>query len=263
MAANAIVLVEEPDLTLVRMQDGKANAMSLSFCEELANVFRTAESRGKPIVLTGEGRIFSAGVDLPLLLREGEKYVRAFLPALDRAFAAVAFASVPVVAAVNGHAIAGGCVLASSCDHRLLIDRAATIGVPELRVGVPFPHLPFEIMRARVSPEHFREIVLLGENHDPTKALARGLVDELANAGSLPERAREVARSLGAVPETTFRHTKEQLVAPLRARLREAEKDGDAAVALWTSPAVTTAIREFVERTIRGGARDRSPGKTV
>ncbi|NNE07169.1 MAG: enoyl-CoA hydratase/isomerase family protein [Gemmatimonadetes bacterium] len=258
-----ISLTENTDLTIVRMDDGKANAMSLAFCEKLTETMRAAEALKRPVVLTGAGRIFSAGVDLPLLVREGEEYVRAFLPALDRAFASVAFASVPVVAAVNGHAIAGGCVLTCACDYRVLVDRGASIGVPELRVGVPFPHLPFEIMRASLPPEHFREVVLLGRNYDPAGALAHGLVDILEPASALLETAEETARQLGSVPAATFRFTKEQLLAPLRARLREAAKTDGEALALWTSPAAAAAITKFIETTIRGKARPSSTEETV
>ncbi len=258
-----ITLTEKPGFTLVRMDDGKANAMSLAFCEQLTETMRAAEAAKQPVVLTGAGRIFSAGVDLPLLVREGEEYVRAFLPALDLSFSAVAFASVPVIAAVNGHAIAGGCVLTCACDYRILIDRGASIGVPELRVGVPFPHLPFEIMRARVAPEHFREVMLLGKNYEPSAALGLGLVDALAPGSTLLETAEGVARQLGSVPAATFRFTKEQLLAPLRARLQEAAQGDDEPLTLWTSPAVTAAITAFIETTIRGNARPRSTEETV
>lgn len=258
-----VTLTENSHCTIVRMDDGKANALSLAFCDRLTETMREAEAVQKPVVLTGAGRIFSAGVDLPFLVREGEEYVRLFLPALDRAFAAVAFASVPVVAAVNGHAIAGGCVLTCACDYRVMIDRGASIGAPELRVGVPFPHLPFEIMRARVAPGRFREVVLLGKNYDPREALACGLVDVLAGASDLLPTAEEVAQQLGAVPRATFRFTKEQLVAPMRAALREATSEGDDPVTLWTSSAVTASIKEFIDTTIRGNARRDNTEETV
>src|SRR5262249_58457001 len=95
----------------------------------------------------GTGRIFSAGVDLLRLSEGGASYVRKFLPALCAMFAAVFSHAAPVVAAINGHAIAGGCVLACAADRRLVAREGGRIGVAGLLVGGPFPPGPLEIMR--------------------------------------------------------------------------------------------------------------------
>ena len=94
---------------------GKANALDIEFCEAIAAHFAELRERdAKAVVLTGQGRMFSAGVDLIRLSDGGADYVRHFLPALHRLYDAVFFHPKPVVAAVNGHAIAGGCVLAAA-----------------------------------------------------------------------------------------------------------------------------------------------------
>src|SRR5207253_4831329 len=101
------------------MAHGKANAMSTEFCRALTA--RLAEANSSParaVIITGQGRMFSAGVDLLRLSEGGAPYVREFLPALNAMFEAVFTCPKPVVAAVNGHAIAGGCVLACAADHR-------------------------------------------------------------------------------------------------------------------------------------------------
>ena len=99
------------------------------------------------LVITGQGKIFSAGVDLKRLSKEGAAYIRKFLPALDKLYDAVFFHPKPVVAAVNGHAVAGGAVLACCADRRIMARAGGRIGVTELLVGVPFPALAFEIVR--------------------------------------------------------------------------------------------------------------------
>ena len=64
-----------------------------------------------------------------------------------------------MVAAINGHAIAGGCILAAACDHRIMVEGNGRIGIPELAVGVPFPALPLQIMAARLADGALRDLV--------------------------------------------------------------------------------------------------------
>ena len=104
------------------------------------------DSGNGPLVITGAGRVFSAGVDLNRVLEGGADYTDRLIPALSDVFDALFCFPGPTVAAINGAAIAGGCVLACACDRRL-ISPDAGIGAAELRVGVPFPVAALEVMR--------------------------------------------------------------------------------------------------------------------
>ena len=160
------VVEKNSDVEILHMQYGPANAMDLNFCVELRKKVRElAESSSRAIVLTGQGKIFSAGVDLPQLLEGGVDYVRQFLPALDDLLETLFFCDKPLVAAVNGHAIAGGCLVACCTDQRLMAAGKGQIGVPELRVGVPFPAVALEIMRARTNPDFVAEVILSGATY--------------------------------------------------------------------------------------------------
>ena len=141
-----IELVEQDGVGVLRLAHGKVNAMSIEFCEALTARFAEISS-ARAVVMTASGRTFSAGVDLVRLLEGGAPYVRKFLPVLSGMFAAVFSHPAPVVAAINGHAIAGGCVLACAADKRLMARDGGRIGVTELLVGVPFPPAAMEIMR--------------------------------------------------------------------------------------------------------------------
>src|SRR5262245_20613745 len=113
-AGNVGWVIELDDvdgIAVVRLAHGKVNALDLELCEAITRTFAEIDaSPARAIVLTGSGRTFSAGVDLWRLIDEGETYGQAFLPALIDAFEAVFMAGKPVVAAVNGHAVAGGCI---------------------------------------------------------------------------------------------------------------------------------------------------------
>jgi len=237
---------------LLRLAHGKASAFDLEFLLALEAELAAAEAEGAPaIVLTGTGAIFSAGVDLVRLRDGGAAYVREFLPALGRCFERLFYLPRPTVAAVNGHAIAGGGVLTLACDRRVMSRGKGRIGLPELKVGVPFPTLVIEIIRATLAPDVAQEIVLAGATYEPEQALARGLVDEVVDPERLLTRAEEIARDLAAVPPTSYRLSKERLRRPARDACRQFGAAEDAAtLAAWSSPEVLEAVRAYVARTL-------------
>jgi enoyl-CoA hydratase len=241
------------DVMVLRLVHGKANALDLELCEAIAARFEALrETPDKAIVLTGQGRMFSAGVDLPRLLEGGADYVRRFLPALHRLYDTVFHHPKPVVAAVNGHAIAGGCVLQCCADKRFAARDAGRIGVTELLVGVPFPAMAFEVMRFATAPQYLPDVILRGLTFPPDEALKRGLIDEIVEPAALMDRALAEANALGALPPATFAMTKGQIRQPLIDRMA---KDGPRVDALaekiWTSPDTLSHVRAFVERTLK------------
>src|ERR1700735_4566733 len=127
--------------TVLRLKHGKVNALDTDLLRATTAATQ-ALAPAAAVVTTGHGSAFSAGVDLKRIVDGGQSYVREFLPALSETFLAVFDHPGPVVAAVNGHAIAGGCVLAAACDVRLM--SAGRIGLSELSVGVPFPTVALE-----------------------------------------------------------------------------------------------------------------------
>jgi enoyl-CoA hydratase len=239
------------EIAVVRMAHGKVSALDTGFCDALENeIDSIAAGSANGLVITGTGTTFSAGVDLFQVLRGGADYLERFLPAMQRLFRALLTFPKPAVAAVNGHAIAGGCIIAATCDHRVMADGSGHIGVPELVVGVPFPMLPFEIVRARVSHAAFRHLVYSGRTVLPHEAVELGLVDEIAPADGLIVRARDIAQQLARIPAVTFALTKRTFTAPLLERVSaSASLDADV-LAAWRHPDVQNRIKEYVEETI-------------
>lgn len=250
------------DVSLVRMVHGRANALDLEFLRDLTELLdRERVSPARALVLTGRGSIFSAGVDLRRLLAEGDDYVRAFLPALSTCLERLFTFEKPLVAALNGHAIAGGCVIACACDRRVAAAGALTVGVPELRVGVPFPPIALEILASALPPPLLHEAVALGRTYGVDECLARGLVDERVQPEELLERALERAGELASAPARAFALTKGMLRRSALERAAAHGPGGEADVlAVWTSPQVRSAIAAYVEATLhrRPGDETRS-----
>lgn len=241
------------DIEILRMQYGPANAMDLDFCTELTRTVRSLEeSSSRAIVLTGQGKIFCAGVDLPQLLEGGADYVRQFLPALDEVLETLFFCNKPIVAAVNGHAIAGGCLLACTADRRFMADGKGRIGVPELRVGVPFPAVALEIMRAKTSPLFFEEVILGAANYTVQDALQRGLVDAVFEKERLLGEAISAAEALATIRPEAFSFAKQQIRQPVREAIDSRRKaQASELFALWESADTHAVVQAFVTQALK------------
>ena len=237
-------------VAVLRLNHGKVNALDLELLSVLAERLAEIEASGaRAVVLTGAGRVFSAGVDLFRVLDGGPGYAAQLIPALASAFDALFGLSLPVVAAVNGAAIAGGAILTAATDRRLMVDGDARIGASELMVGVPFPVSALEILRHACGPSA-DEVALTGTLYRSTEALRVGLVHEVVPAEQLVERALQVAEELGAIPSEAYARTKEQLHRPTRDRIAAlAANDGEVA-RVWSLPETAASIRAHLDRAV-------------
>ena len=241
---------QQDGILTLRLAHGKASALDVELLDALLREFDGATEDVRALVLTGTGSIFSAGVDLFRLTRDGAEYVRHFLPLLSRSLRALFTFPRPVVAAVNGHAIAGGCVIALACDARLMAEGGGKIGVPELLVGVPFPTAALEVVRFAVPPDKVQSLIYTGRTLSAAEALGAGLVDEVVAPGSLLTRAQELAVQLARVPPPTYRLTKESLRGAALKRIEAGEAQDRAALEVWSAPQTLAHIREYLRRTL-------------
>ncbi len=242
-------LVTNPEVTdgvtIVRFDQPPVNALDLDLLEVIIASMRNIQG---PVVITGAGRCFSAGVDLRALGDGGAEYAERFVTALSEAFLAIFDHPAPVVAAINGHAIAGGCVLAMCADMRLM--SAGTIGLTELSVGVPFPVAALEICRFAMGTSASRA-ALQAKTIDANTALAHGWIDAVVPNDELITQALATASELGGYSPSAYAATKRQLHQPARVAI-DAGAEMDAKVrASWINEETRGRIAAFVEALAR------------
>ena len=233
-------------LTL-RLAHGKANALDLELCEAIRRELDAAAAADdvRAVVLTGKGSIFSAGVDLVRLSQGGAIYAAPFVAALEALIRTEFLFPKPLVAAANGHAIAGGAIMVFAADARLMC--GGHIGVAEMLVGVPFPPIALEVVRFAIPQQHLQLMVYQGRTVDPELAHAIGIIDRVVVQEGLPTAAHALATHLAAIPPDVFRMTKLQIRAPF-VRNADGIAAGDVRAA-WTAPETHERIRAYVEKT--------------
>ena len=240
------------DIAVLQMSYGKANAIDLEFCrgiEEQLEEIR--KSSAKALVLTGEGNIFSAGLNLVRVLEEGSEYRQALVPALSTAFEKLFFFPKPVVVAVNGHAIAGGCLMACTGDHRIMSKGRGRIGIPELLVGVPFPTSALEMMRFVTDSRRLQVLMFGGATYLPEDAVEMGLVDELVEASELMDAAVEKAERLSSLAPQAFAASKRQIRQPVLDLIREGQSKFEKSILdIWGDSETLDSIRNYVSQTL-------------
>jgi enoyl-CoA hydratase/carnithine racemase len=239
---------ESAPTAVVRLAHGKVNALDVEMLDEVVDrLALLATSQCTALVVTGRGPVFSAGVDVFRVLEGGQDYVDRMIPALGRAIVALFEFPKPVIAAVNGPAIAGGCVIAAACDRRI-VAHDAPIGASELRVGVPLPVSALEVLRYTCG-DQAEAVTLSGRVFRGADAVTHRLADELLPAAEVLDRAVAVADDLGAIPAYGYRLAKQRLRQPVLDRITATSWADLEVRRIWASTDAAAAIRASLERT--------------
>jgi len=214
-----------------------ANAENEALLEDLRAALdrAAADDAVRAVVLTGAGRFFSGGFDLAAPRRDDAS--ASFVRDLFRdTHLLLLTLPKPTVAMVNGHAIAGGLVLALACDYRLGLDGDYRIGLNEVAIGASYPRVAFEIVRLRLAHARASELLLGAALYPASQAVRLGVVDELLPTATFEATVLRRAARLGAFPREAYAHTKAALVAEAAARVTaETAEEAARAGAVWTT----------------------------
>jgi enoyl-CoA hydratase len=201
------------------------------------------------MVLTGSGRFFSGGLDLKAVPTYSTSDQKDFLRLLNRMIGKLYACPIPVVGAINGHAIAGGFILVLTTDYRIGPTTDSLFGLTEARVGIPFPAATMAVLQAELAAPDVRYATLHARNFRPEEARARGVLDELQPVDALLERAVEVARDLAGMPADGYRRIKHQVRRAAITRIEQlTATDAEPMLAGWLSP----ESREAAAALLRG-----------
>jgi enoyl-CoA hydratase len=238
-----ILVSEDSGIVTVKLDNGPLNLLDIEILSALRAAFSELTDV-RAVILTGNGRAFSAGIDLRRVLNGAGPYIADLLGLLSDTLLEIFVHPRPVVAAIDGHAIAGGAALALACDYRLM--SAGRIGFPELAVGVPFPTVALEILRFVVGVT-LRSIVTTGLIATLEGAVAVGFVDETAESSRIFEAARERAMRLASVPAETFAISKRQLITPALERINnDCVAQDPSVISAWASEDSAAAIGAYI-----------------
>ena len=232
-------------VAVLTMRHGKVNALDTALCQALCGALDQAADRAQAVVLTGTGTVFSARVDLHRVLAGQDEYLTGFLPELRRAFTRLATFELPLVAAVNGHAIAGGYILAAAADWILMAEGTGRAGVTELVVGVPFPAIALELLRMRTGDAPARPLITGAATFQAGSALDAP-PDRRSRRRRGPGQPLASHRPAARGPGPAFRLTKRQLrLLPLARAQDLAVLDADVDAA-WQAPPALDRIQSYV-----------------
>lgn len=251
---DLIEIVAHGDIREIRLARPPVNALNTELCRALIAALNSAMGEGVlGIVLSGNEKIFSAGMDVPYLMSLGEDR-HALTDSWQAFFGAartLADSRIPVVAAMAGHAPAGGCVLALCCDYRIMarsVDpaRPFAIGLNETQVGLVVPEGIQRLLRRVVGPYRAERLLVAGEMVPAERALEIGLVDELADQPDVAARAVAWLQDLIRLPH----HPMLQTRAIARRDLMEAMTPDliqlDRFIDAWHAPDTQAALQALL-----------------
>lgn len=235
----------------LRLNRPPVNALNPELCAALAHALREAAAQGAGgIVLAGGPKVFSAGLDVPYLLSLGDDE-NALLHAWKEFFhaaRALAESPIPVVAALAGHAPAGGCVLALCCDYRVMADGPYRIGLNETQVGLVAPEGIQYLMKRVVGAHRGERLLVSGAMPDAQEALRIGLVDELTDIDEVAVRARAWMDDLLRLPHRPMLETRAIARRDVIDALDDSRIGLEHFVAQWSHPDTQAALRAMLAR---------------
>jgi enoyl-CoA hydratase/carnithine racemase len=219
-----VEIEERENIAVMKFTNGVTNPINLDFIKELSDSLKTLEedSSVTGVVLTGSNdKFFSIGFDLPTLYKKGKKEIRTFYVAYNRLSLFLYTYPKPTVAAMNGHAIAGGCILALCCDYRVIASGRKLMGLNEIKLGLPVPYPGDVILKEIIGSRYAQMIMEMGDFYGPDELMQMGMVNQIEKQKGVLEKSIEQARLLGGYPAQAFGMIKRNRVNKVKKHIME------------------------------------------
>ncbi|MGA8179062.1 MAG: enoyl-CoA hydratase/isomerase family protein [Desulfobacterales bacterium] len=202
-------------VALVKLNNRVANALSPKVVHDLESILRrvNADDAVNGLVLASSNeKFFSIGFDIPELFEMNKDDFRGFYRLFNQMCMDLFTMPKPTVAAITGHAIAGGCILALCCDYRFIAKGHKLMGLNEVKLGLPVPYMPDRVLHALAGVRIAQEMMESGEFYPPEKAFEMGIVDKILPVEDVVKAALEHADTLGSLPKVGYGMIKQNRV---------------------------------------------------
>jgi Delta3-Delta2-enoyl-CoA isomerase len=245
-----ILTIDHGPIRELRLNRPPVNALTGELIVALREAIEAAPQQGmKAIILSGSPGRFSAGLDIPFLLTCDRPVIGELWRKLYALMRELAASSVPIAAAITGHAPAGGAVLLTFCDWRVMAAGDFKMGLNEVQVGIPLPSVILAALRRLVGPHQAERLAVSGSLISPQEALDLGWIDDIAPLDEVIERACQWCESLLVLPSDAMTKTRRQARADLVAIFdRGLEAELDEVIANWWNPSTQEALRALTAR---------------
>ena len=238
---------ERDGVTVLTLDRPKANAFDPHLVEDLRRALREAVGSPAVVLASALPTIFSAGWDLKTLSGVDRKSMEAFGEAYCGLVREVFVFGAPLVAALPGHAIAGGLIVAAAADERIAAQGPGQLGLSEVLLGVPVPRCLLEIFRHAIGARGMERLAVTGENLSVERALSAGLLDRAVSSEELLDCAVARAAVLARLPGAAHAAIKLQARAEALARFDQA-RQRDPFLDVWFGPQAQQRIAALVAR---------------
>ncbi len=239
-------------VAILKLNRGITNALNLQLVNQLAENLQKVkdDSEVHSLVLgSSNEKFFSIGFDIPELLELARKNFRVFYLAFNRVCMDLYALPKPTIAAITGHAIAGGCILALCCDYRFIAEGRKLMGLNEIKLGIPVPYPGDCILRHVAGTRNAREIMSTGEFYHPEESLQIGVVDQVLPLEQVLPKSVEKAKLLGALPHEAFGMIKRNRVEIVEAQVLKhlAEKE-QFFIDCWYSAEARKRLKDAIKK---------------
>lgn len=242
---------DRASVALVQLNRDVTNPIDLQLIQQLTETLRGKkdDSKVRSVVLcSSNNKFFSIGFNIPRLFELTPKEFQEFYQAFNHTCIELYTFPKPTVAAVTGHAIAGGCLLALCCDYRIIARGRKLMGLNEAKLGVPVPYPGDRILRDLVGARYAREISEFGEFYRPEDSVRMGMVDRVVPVADVIPKSIEKAKTIGELPHRAFQIIKSNRVEPVETQIQKHLKEKEQLfVDCWFSDETRQKLKDAME----------------
>jgi len=249
---DLVVINHQDNVAIMNLNRGVTNPINLDLVKTISKNIQNLkdDNSTKSLILTSNNnKFFSIGFDLPELFELSIEELKTFYTSFNRLCLDLYSFPKPTLAALTGHAIAGGCILALCCDYRYISEGRKLMGLNEIKLGLPVPYPADALLRQLIGSRLAQEVVELGEFYQPEDSLSMGLVNKVFPVDQVLSEAINNAKILGNLPQNAFAQIKQNRTEGVKEQiLSRLDEKEDFFLSCWQDDEVRELLREAIKK---------------